>query len=276
MFTPEAIAAVLNTHLLRELANGNAASVSESMGEYFTAELCQMFNDSGWSVEGTRVKQEANIVAMSFRLSDPASGSEIVKSKWWTEQELLSGGGTFTALGSLLLQEAVDELLKIVIPTHRITVSVESPYSLSRDACGDVSRLIQSKMIGEIVGQHNGKNKCGTTYEVDQKWLDSATKEFNQVVERPPMLLGGKLNSDIKELVDDVRGLTYPGADQKAFREKWGHLLTVVTRAAKELARMDLPFEEIFVIGGRVRAMTSAGFGRRDSGWFEIASPVPN
>jgi len=276
MFTSEAIAGILNASLVNQLSIGNVDMVSMAMDKYLVSELDTLFNDSGWSVNDALVVLEAGLVTLSFKIRDPKSGSEVVKSKFWQKQELLRSKGAFTLLASLLLQEAVDELLKLVIPTHRITVSVDSSYASSKIACMSISQLIQGQMIGKIVGEHGGEKGCGTTYEVDQQWLDSAMARFNQVVERPPMLLGGRLISDVEELVADVRALTHPGADQEAFSAKWGHLLTVVIKAAKELARMDLPFEEIFVIGGRVRAMTSADYGRRDSGWFEIAQPSAN
>jgi hypothetical protein len=105
---------------------------------------------------------------------------------------------------------------------------------------------------------------------------DALQVEMDKVPDSPPMFYGSRLLTDNRELLEEVRALcgTNPICnDQEAFRERWDFLIPVVHQAFRDLGRKDLQAAEIHVMGGRVRAMASADFGRQDSGWLDVPSP---
>ena len=155
----------------------------------------------------------------------------------------------------------------------RIAITVEDRYG--NESVKLVADHILGNIHGTLVERLNSPDGSSNQLHVDID-VEALEAKMEEVPKGPPMFYGSSLLTDNMELEREVRALCDkdgPGNDQKAFRERWAFLIPVVHEAFRDLGRMDLQAVEIHVIGGRVRAMASADFGRQDSGWLEVAQP---
>lgn len=155
---------------------------------------------------------------------------------------------------------------------HNITIAITSHSSNSKPACCELGMLIESMVPGEKVGAQGEDMGIGYLFNVDEENLARAMEGFHEEPSLPPRFFQSALYSDNEAFLADVRDLAKPTIkDPVPFHAKWGDIVNASMEAIKALDALDLPRTEIHVFDGKVRAMTSEHYGRRDSGWFKIS-----
>lgn len=148
---------------------------------------------------------------------------------------------------------------------HHITISIDSKDEGSGDTTDALAKLIEAHLPGIVESRDGAENRREIHVRVDAA---VARRELEGDGHSTAVLLGCRLftdDNDLRHAFSDGKGI-----DQETFAARWPGLGPAVAQAMKLLHEKDLAAEELFVLDGRVRAMTSEHYGRRDSGWVDI------
>lgn len=149
----------------------------------------------------------------------------------------------------------------------RINVSVFTNDEGSMDGVDGLALLLKAQVPGAITGASGRPGASDFTVEVDRGVVDQRLRQSHPA--RCPMLFGCTLYTD-NDRLSKMCSPSSPVTSEETWNREFPGLMAAASEAIKRLSERDLKAEEIFVLEGKVRVMTSKHFGRRDSGWVAI------
>lgn len=148
---------------------------------------------------------------------------------------------------------------------HHISISIDSKDEGAEETVGAIADIVKAHLPGIVDGEEGAPNHRAIQVRVDEA---AAKRELDGPVSSTAQLLGCRLITDNDELREAFsNGKTM---SQYEFAQQFPGLGEACGEALRLLHSQDLHAEELHVLDGRVRAMASEHYGRRDGGWVDI------